>query len=149
LSGRREFKSPSANSRSPMTSPANPRRPRIRRPASWKSSIHFAGHSVCQPAVTASRSRQAHLSLDIDNLYPIRAIADWKATGLAQLPGALVALVDRQAVRPFPRSDQILAARIDLDAARLRLGREIGDVGKLARFGRHREQGDLVAGALG
>src|SRR6266481_1144080 len=63
--------------------------------------------------------RQADLSLDVDNLHPIRAIADWVATGLAQLPGALVDLVDRQAVRLFTRSDDILAARIDLDAARL------------------------------
>lgn len=54
-SGRQEFKNPSANSRSPMPSPANPSRSRIRRSASWKSSRHFAGHSVCQLAATASR----------------------------------------------------------------------------------------------
>src|SRR5260370_17583732 len=65
--------------------------------------------------------RQAHLSLDVDNLHPIRAIAHWVATGLAQLPGALVDLVDRQAVRLLTRSDEILAARIDLDAAWPRL----------------------------
>jgi len=59
-SDRREFKSPSASSRSQMLSPANPSRPRIRRPASWKSSMRFAGHSVCQPAVTASRTGQVN-----------------------------------------------------------------------------------------
>ena len=55
---------------------------------------------IC-PTRRESVARQAHLSLDVDNLDPIRAIADWKATGLAQLPGALVDLVDRQAVRFF------------------------------------------------
>ena len=59
-SGRPELKNPSANSRSPMTSPASPSRPRIRRSASWKSSMHFAGHSVCQPAATASRTGQVN-----------------------------------------------------------------------------------------
>ena len=59
-SDRREFKSPSARSRSQMRSPANPSRPRIRRPASWKSSMHFAGHSVCQLAATASRTGQVN-----------------------------------------------------------------------------------------
>jgi hypothetical protein len=59
-SGRREFKNPNANSRSRMTSPANHSRPWIRRPASWKSSMHFAGRSVCQLAATASRTGQAN-----------------------------------------------------------------------------------------
>ena len=42
-----------------------------------------------------------------------------------------------------------MAVRIDPDAARLSLGREIGDVGELAGIGCHGEQGDLVGGALG
>ena len=39
------------------------------------------------------------------------------------------------------------AALLFLDA-RLLLGRVIGNIGELARFGRHGEQGDLVGGAL-
>src|SRR5829696_3076970 len=113
----------------------------------WKADYAIA-NPPCTPGICRT-CRPAPLSREVDNLHPIRAIADRVATGLAQLPGALVDLVHRQAVRLFTGSDEILAARIDLDAARLRLGRKIGDVDKLARFGRHREQGDLVAGALG
>src|SRR5258705_4229515 len=65
--------------------------------------------------------RQAHLSLDVDNLHPIRAIAEWVATGLAQLPGSLVDLVDRHAGRLFTRSDRVPAARIHAEAQRLQL----------------------------
>jgi hypothetical protein len=49
----------------------------------------------------ADVARRALFSRDVDDLHPVRAIADRVAAGLTQLPRALVDLVDRQAVRFF------------------------------------------------
>ena len=54
-----------------------------------------------QGDTSAPAEKARHLSLHVDDLYPVRAIADRIALGFAELPGALVDLVDRQAVRLF------------------------------------------------
>jgi hypothetical protein len=63
------------------------------------------GSFDCIAFMMVSRSAPAeqarHLSLHVDDLYPVRAIADRIAIGLAELPGALVDLIDRQVVRLF------------------------------------------------
>src|SRR5271168_4239658 len=88
-------------------------------------------------------------SRHVNNLYPIRSISHRIATGLAEFARALVDLVDRKVIRLFTRRDEVLAARIDPDAARLRLGREVGHVGELAGSGSHGEQGDFAGGTFG
>src|SRR5262249_45991447 len=87
--------------------------------------------------------------LHFDDLDPVRSVADRIAAGLAEFAACLVDLVDREMVRLLARGDQITPARIDPDAARLRLGREVRDVSELAGAGRYGEQGDLVGRALG
>ena len=71
------------------------------------------------------------------------------ARRLAELPGALIDLVNRHTVGFFTRRNEILAGRVDPDAARLGFGCKIGHVSELARSRRDGEQSDLVSGALG
>src|SRR5215831_8067127 len=79
-------------------------------------------------------------SLHVDDLDPVRTIADRITGRLAQLSAALIYLVDRHTVGFFTRSNQELSGGIDPDAARLRLCREVGHVGEFARPRRNREQ---------
>src|SRR5215467_4151937 len=88
-------------------------------------------------------------SLHVDDLDPVRAIADRITGRLAQLSTALIDLVDRYTVGLFTRSNQILPGGVDPDATRLCLRCKVGHVGELARPRRNREQRDLVRGALG
>src|ERR1051326_2113249 len=95
------------------------------------------------------RMRVRRALLPLDGPHPVRAVAGRIAAGLAEFARLLIDLVDRETVGFFPRRDEIAAARIDPDAARLRLGREIRDIAELAGAGRNGEQRDLVGGALG
>src|SRR5262245_12170798 len=82
--------------------------------------------------------------LEFDDLYPVRAAPDRVTTGLAKLSGSLIDFVDGNAVRLFAGGNEILALRIDPDAARLSFGGKVADVSQLAGIGRHGEQGDLA-----
>ena len=85
-----------------------------------------------------------HPLLDVDNLHPVSPIAHRIATGFAEFARVLVDLVDRKVIRLFTGRDEVLTAWFDPDSTRLRLGREIGDVGELPGVGSHGEQGDFV-----
>jgi hypothetical protein len=66
--------------------------------------------------------------LHVDDLDPVRTLSHRIAHRLCELSVRLVDPIDRESIRFLARGDEIMSARINIDAARLSLGAEIGDV---------------------
>src|SRR5262249_1003853 len=98
----------------------------------WAAYAEFLGHSI-----------------HFNDLDPVGALSDRIAGRLAELPACLIDPIDREAIRFNAGGDEIMSARIDIDAARLPLGGKIGDVGELAGVRRYHKQCNLVSVALG
>jgi hypothetical protein len=84
-----------------------------------------------------------------DDLDPVRTSSHRITRRLAEPSARRIDPIDREPIRFLTGGDEVVSARIDIDAARLSLGGEIGDVGELARAWRHRKKRDLVGVALG
>src|SRR5262249_20694720 len=64
---------------------------------------------------------------EADELHPVRLLADGVTVQLGQRAAILVDAVDRHVIRQFTDGGEIAAGGIDVEAARLGLGRDVAD----------------------